>query len=117
MQYPFFSAPLKTLLACAVLSVAATGAMAQTTAPATNPDTVGVTPQDASEAMRKAVPRSDTGTLVRTDESAADKARNAADATRANNAAAPAAAVGNDTSTTARDTTPSTPRRARADRN
>ncbi|WP_027995065.1 hypothetical protein [Simplicispira psychrophila] len=116
MQYPFFSVPLKTLLASTVLSVAATGAVAQTPAPATNPSTVGVTPQDASEAMQKAVPRADTGTVVRTDESAPDKARSAVDTTRANNAAMPAATMNNDTHVK-RNTTRSMPRRARADRN
>lgn len=89
MQYPFFSAPLSTLLAGVVLSVAATGAMAQ--APA--PSTVGVTPQDASEAMRKAVPRTDTGTVVRTDESASSQARSAAKTVRAKSSAKPAATV------------------------
>ncbi len=84
MQHPIFSAPLSALLASAVLSVAATGAMAQTTPPMTNPTTVGVTPQEAAEAARKAVQRTDTGTVVRTDESAAEKARNAADAARTN---------------------------------
>lgn len=116
-QRPFFSAPLAALFASAVLSVAATGAIAQT-APAistTNPTTVGVTPQDASEAMDKAVPRSDTATVVRTDEPAAK----AAEAAKAVKATAPAAA----TTTLRRDNTvaPSTPRKTprapRADRN
>lgn len=79
MQKNTFSQPLSTLLAGAVLSLAATGAMAQTTPVPGNPTTVGVTPQEAAEANRKAVPRADTGTVVRTDESAADKAREAAD--------------------------------------
>lgn len=74
-----FSTPLSTLLAGAVLSLAATGAMAQTTPATNNPATVGVTPQEAAEANRKAVPRADTGTVVRTDESAAQKAREATD--------------------------------------
>ncbi|WP_028998739.1 hypothetical protein [Azohydromonas australica] len=48
----------------------------------TTPDsTVGVTPSEAREAMKEAVPRSDTATVTRTDESAADKARRAANAT------------------------------------
>lgn len=38
---------------------------------------VGVTPQTAAEANRQAVPRSDTGTVVRTSPNAADSARNA----------------------------------------
>ena len=82
MQNPIFSAPLSAMFAGAVLSLAATGAMAQTTTPPTNPTTIGVTPQDSAEATRKAVPRADTGTVVRTDESAADKTRNAADSAR-----------------------------------
>lgn len=119
-QRPFFSAPLAALFASAVLSVAATGAIAQT-APAistTNPTTVGVTPQDASEAMDKAVPRSDTATVVRTDEPAA-KAAEAVKAVKAAKATGPAAA----TTTLRRDNTvaPSTPRKTprapRADRN
>lgn len=141
MQKNTFSQPLSTLLAGAVLSLAATGAMAQTTPVPSNPTTVGVTPQEAAEANRKAVPRADTGTVVRTDESAADKAREAADragdkasnmADRARNAVdnntpvttrstantntAPdnnAAALMNDSNTTQ----PRNVRRARADRN
>lgn len=38
---------------------------------------VGVTPQAAAEANRQAVPRNDTGTVVRTAPNAADSARNA----------------------------------------
>ena len=66
---------LKTLSAGTVLALAATGAWAQTATTA-NPasTTIGVTPQDAREATQKAVPRADTGTLVRTDPSAADRA-------------------------------------------
>lgn len=105
-QRPFFSAPLVAWFASAVLSVAATSAIAQTapaTAPVstTNPATVGVTPQDASEAMDKAVPRSDTATVVRTDEPAAEVVK----------AKAPAAATTNTT------TPRKTPRAPRADRN
>lgn len=52
---------------------AATGADTATTAvPAT---TIGVHPQDAKEALQKASPRADTGTLVRTSESAEKRAR------------------------------------------
>ena len=66
---------LKTLSAGTVLALAATGVWAQTATTA-NPasTTIGVTPQDAREATQKAVPRADTGTLVRTDPSAADRA-------------------------------------------
>lgn len=130
MQKNTFSKPLSTLLASAVLSLAATGAMAQTTPVPSNPTAVGVTPQEAAEATRKAVPRADTGTVVRTDESAADKASNMADRARnavdnktpvnttstANtNTAADnnAAALMNDNNTTK----PRNVRRARADRN
>lgn len=115
MQYPFFSAPIKALLASTVLLVAATGAIAQTTTPTANPSTVGVTPQDASEAMRKAVPRTDTGTVVRTDESAADKARTAVDAARPSDSATPDATARRDTPT--RSNARKTTRPARADRN
>lgn len=90
MQYRRFSAPLSALFASALLSVAASGAMAQTQVPATNPTTVGVTPQEAAEATRKAIPRADTGTLVRTDESVADRARSAVDGVNAQTADTPA---------------------------
>ena len=83
MQKKSFSMPLSTFLASAVLSLAGTGAIAQTAPVLSNPTTVGVTPQEAAEAARKAVPRADTGTLVRTDESAADRARKAVDAAKA----------------------------------
>lgn len=122
MQKIFLSTPLSTLLVSAALSVAASGALAQTTTPATNPTTIGVTPQDAAEATRKAVPRSDTGTLVRTDDSAAQQTRDAVDAARPSNSATPAAILRND-NTAATDTPvrsnqrTTTPRRARADRN
>lgn len=111
MQQPIFSAPLSTLLAGLVLSVAATGAMAQTTPATTStPATVGVTPQDAAEATRKAVPRADTGTVVRTDESAADKAREAAD--KARNAADSASDKARNAADTVRTDTPATPNTA-----
>lgn len=128
MQKNLLSAPLSSLLAGTVLALAATGALAQTSAPATatNPATVGVTPQDAAEANRKAVPRTDTGTLVRTDETAADKARDAMDNTadRANRAADNARSnlTNNDSASTAdadrsARNTRTAQRRARADRN
>lgn len=77
---------------------------------------VGVTPQAAAEAARKAVPRSDTATVVRTAPNAADAARNAAAA------AAPStdATTPVTTSTMASngDTArPAVVRKARADRN
>ena len=72
-----------------LLSLAALGAQAQAggNAPATSnatpptPDNVGVTPQTAEEANRKAVPRTDTGTLVRTGPSVADKVKQTRDET------------------------------------
>jgi len=71
---------LAILAGAALLSV---GALAQSTAPGAAPMTstpggVGTTPQTAAEATRKAVPRADTGTVVRTAPSAADRARQAA---------------------------------------
>ncbi len=71
---------IKALSAGAALVLAASSVWAQTATtpsgttvnpPATN---VGVDPQDAREATRKAVPRTDTGTLVRTEPSAAERA-------------------------------------------
>lgn len=129
MQHPTSMKPLSVLLAGLVLSVAASGAMAQVT-PATtnstNSTTVGVTPQDAAEASRKAVPRADTGTLVRTGETATDKAKMASDKASSNAtpapmpaATAPAATATPNTMTT--NTAPAMqrtqPRAPRADRN
>lgn len=115
------SMPLGAALA---LALAAGNATAQTTAPATAgtasaPATVGVTPQEAAEATRKAVPRSDTGTVVRTSPSPAERASGAL-----NNAGSPAAttpatgttgAAGTGTAGTAGDGAGTRP--ARADRN
>lgn len=61
---------------------------------------VGVTPQTASDANQQAVPRSDTGTVVRTSPNAVDSTRNATGMT------------GNTTTGTG-----TTMRTARADRN
>ncbi len=76
---------IKAMSVGAALALAAGGAFAQTTPSGSStsgtsqtPATVGVTPQDASKANQNAVPRSDTGTVVRTDQSAADRARDAA---------------------------------------
>ncbi|MEP6964331.1 MAG: hypothetical protein ABI845_02515, partial [Polaromonas sp.] len=67
----------------AVLTLAAAGAFAQTPTPpmtpSSTPNAVGVSPQTAAEANQKAVPRSDTGSLVRTSPTAADKAKAAMD--------------------------------------
>ena len=135
MQKKSFVNPLSPLLAGALLSVAATSAMAQTTPVPSNPTTVGVTPQEAAEATRKAVPRADTGTVVRTDESVADRAREAVDAAKPQVTSTPNAATTTSTpmttapmvttpsnnaavsnTTTTRSTTKQV-RRARADRN
>lgn len=89
------------------------GAMAQSTAPAG----VGTTPQTAAEATRKAVPRADTGTVVRTAPSAADRARQAnATAPAANSDSTPAASTGSTAGMDARSR-PGRMRPARADRN
>ena len=72
------------LLAC-LMGAGATVSIAQTGAASTaggQPTGVGVSPQTAAEANRKAVPRSDTATVVRTGPDAGDRARQAADATR-----------------------------------
>ena len=74
--------PTKTFLAAMTVLSASWGAVAQTTTlPAMGttqaPAAVGVTPQTAAEANRQAVPRSDTGTVVRTSPNAADSARSA----------------------------------------
>ncbi len=69
-----FHHTLTALSIAAALGLATTGALAQgaTTQPVTS---VGVSPQDAQEATEKSTPRADTGTLVRTDTSAAERAR------------------------------------------
>lgn len=107
---------LTTLSLGAALAFAATGAFAQTTNNSTvnstqTPATVGVSPQEANEANQKAVQRSDTGTLVRTDATAAEQARDAANRAQNN-----AASTMNNTTNNG-TTTGTTPRRARADRN
>ncbi|MET1113422.1 MAG: hypothetical protein ABWY08_00515 [Comamonas sp.] len=79
---------IKTISLGAVLALAATGAFAQTPSNTVNstqtPASVGVTPQTANEANQKAVQRSDTATLVRTDATAAEQARDAANRTQNN---------------------------------
>ena len=80
-----------------VLSAAAMAVLAQTAA-STTPGTVGVQPPAAREAIEKAVPRNDTGTVVRTAPSVAARASDAmapssstnnTNATDASNAAMP----------------------------
>lgn len=57
------------------LALGASGAWAATGSTLSPPDKkIGVTPQDAKEATQKAVPRTDTGTVVRTAPSAAERA-------------------------------------------
>lgn len=79
------STHIKTFLAGIVIAGTSLAAVAQTTntSPSgTNqaPTGVGVTPQTAAEANRNAVPRSDTGTVVRTGPNAADAARSSSGA-------------------------------------
>ena len=76
--------PMSTTLSALVLATAAHAAAAQgtnaPTAPMTatsQPQAVGVSPQASSASLRKAIPRSDTATVVRTGPSAADKAASA----------------------------------------
>lgn len=110
---------LKTLsLGGAVLALAATGAFAQTTNSGTvntnqTPAAIGVSPQTANEANQKAIQRSDTGTVVRTDATAAEQARDAANRVQNN---APSSTMDNNTDSTAVGT-PAQRRAARADRN
>lgn len=71
-----FKHPIKALSIAAALALAAHGAWAQS---ATSPQpvtSIGVTPQEAQQATEKAAPRADTGTLVRTEPSTAERARN-----------------------------------------
>ena len=103
----------------AVLALVASSAFAQTPAPtmpsASMPNTVGVTPRAAAEATQKAVPRTDTGTLVRTAPSAADKAKAALDNPTSSSAnSTPSSATPPPMDGTAK---PAPMRRARADRN
>lgn len=70
-----FKQSITVLSIAAALGLASTGVMAQSATPAKPMTTIGVTPQDAQEATQKATPRADTATLVRTEPSAADQAR------------------------------------------
>ena len=89
---------------------------------------VGVTPQAAAEATKKAVPRSDTATVVRTSPNAVDATRNATGTNNTTGATGAAGAAGmnnaagttsmNSTSGSTGGTTTGAPmRKARADRN
>lgn len=107
----------------AVLALAVASASAQTAAPAgaaSAPATVGVTPQKAAEATQKAVPRSDTGTVVRTSPSPADRASDAMDNSRMGSTSTTTGmpnATDAGTSGMTADRATASPRRARADRN
>lgn len=72
---------LFSLTVGSVLALAAVVSHAQTTSAGGTPANVGVSQGTANETASKAVPRNDTGTLVRTSPSAADKAKAAADNT------------------------------------
>ena len=75
----------RVLPIAAALAFVASAAMAQGTTPntvphtatttSTNPATIGVTPQEAKEAMDKASPNAETGTLVRTEPSIEKRVR------------------------------------------
>lgn len=96
------------------LTLTVASVSAQTNVPAgtaSAPARVGVTPQDAAEATQKTIPRSDTGTLVRTSPAPADRA---SDAMNNSPTGAP-----NATAAGTEDRTPdrSTANRRRADRN
>jgi hypothetical protein len=101
---------MNTMLSRIALMSAITfmGSNALAQANAGTPAAVGTTPQAAAEATQKAVPRSDTGTVVRTSPSAVDKARQVA----------PAASSSTSSASTTDATAPQTGARpARADRN
>jgi len=102
----------------AVLALTVASASAQTATPpatASPPATVGVTPQEAAEANQKAVPRSDTGTLVETSPSSGDKARAALEGSSTGSTATGAASSQSAAPMNGSPTTST--RRARADRN
>lgn len=113
------SALSSTLLALTALSAAAQ----TTTAPPASrtPETIGVDPQTGREAIEKAVPRSDTGTVVRTAPGPADQTRSAVDNATNGAANADRSATGTLDTTAAPDasvnTTRAAPRLPRADRN
>lgn len=80
-----------TLSRIALMSaITLTGSNALAQANAGTPAAVGTTSQAAADATQKAVPRSDTGTVVRTSPSAVDKARQVAPAPPPHRPALPA---------------------------
>jgi hypothetical protein len=107
----------------AVMALTAMSASAQTNAPAgtaSAPATVGVTPKEVAEATQKAIPRSDTGTVVRTSPSPADKASDAMSDRRTGSTSTTTGtpnATGTGTAGMTSDRSTASPRRARADRN
>lgn len=103
---------IKSIPLGAVMALAVASASAQTPAPAgtaSAPATLGVTPQEAAQATQKAVPRSDTGTVVRTAPSPANRASEALSGNTTGST--------NMTTGTTGDSSMGTTRRARADRN
>ena len=97
---------LKTpkILLATVLIAGSVAAFAQTTAPAEGTTAVGVTKQEASKAMKKAVPSSNVATVVNNEPKATDSAATVTTTVPA--------------STTMADAPPKTiKRKARADRN
>jgi len=109
---------IKNFVKIASVAVVTAAAMSAHAQPAANgaPAALGVSPNTAADAASKAVPRSDTGTLVRTAPNAADRAGAAADNTRA--AAGTAATTPPMADTTASTPSPAPMQRARkADRN
>ena len=112
---------IKSISIGALMAIAVVGASAQTPMPATGASaaaTVGVTPQEASTALKQAVPRSDTATVVRTAPSPAQRASDA----MTSNTTTPSATTATTPNTAAMGTTPRngamrTTRAARADRN
>lgn len=106
---------LKLLPVAAMLALGAATVSAQAPAPmpaASNPTKVGVTQQDAVEATKKAVPRKDTATVVRTSPTAEEKAK----AAMANDAPMTTTSTTPDAGTAATAPAP-VKRAARADRN
>jgi len=108
----------KTLSRLAAATALAGAALAAQAQPATNsaPTNLGVSQGTAADATNKAVPRSDTGTLVRTAPNAADRTRAAADSATTNNGASSSTAQSQGTAPMTGTTTP-TQRAPRADRN
>ena len=108
---------ISTALVLGVAAVSAQTNGSAATGTAAQPTTsIGVTPQAAAEATKKAVPRSDTATVVRTSPNAADTARNAAGSTApSNDATAPVTTSA--TTGSGEMAKPVAVRKARADRN